>query len=78
MVDIDVLDAGDGVSAGDVDRLKQPFVRGDHARGGAMGPDLGLAIVERLAKWHSGKLRPVAAFRRRAVARVRLPLARGR
>ena len=38
MVDIDVLDAGDGVGAGDVDRLKQPFVRGDHARGGAMGP----------------------------------------
>ena len=39
MVDIDVLDAGDGVSAGDVERLKQPFVRGDHARGGTMGAE---------------------------------------
>ena len=78
MVDIDVLDAGDGVSAGDVDRLKQPFVRGDHARGGAMGAGLGLAIVERLAKWHGGSFDLLPRSGGGTVARVRLPLARGR
>ena len=75
MVDIDVLDAGDGVSAGDVERLKQPFVRGDHARGGAMGAGLGLAIVERLAKWHGGSFDLLPRSGGGTVARVRLPLA---
>ncbi len=75
MVDIDVLDAGDGVSAGDVERLKQPFVRGDHARGGTMGAGLGLAIVERLAKWHGGSFDLLPRSGGGTVARVRLPLA---
>ena len=75
MVDIDVLDAGDGVSAGDVERLKQPFVRGDHARGGAMGAGLGLAIVERLAKWHGGSFDLLPRSGGGTVARIRLPRA---
>jgi two-component system osmolarity sensor histidine kinase EnvZ len=49
-----VLDHGEGVSAADATRLKQPFVRGDSARGGAIGAGLGLAIVDRLARWHKG------------------------
>ena len=75
MVDIDVLDAGDGVSAGDVERLKQPFVRGDHARGGTMGAGLGLAIVERLAKWHGGSFDLLPRSGGGTVARIRLPRA---
>lgn len=75
MVDLDVLDAGGGVAAADVARLKQPFVRGDHARGGAMGAGLGLAIVERLAKWHDGSFDLLPRSGGGTVARLRLPLA---
>ncbi len=75
MVDIDVLDAGDGIKAEDSERLKQPFVRGDHARGGTMGAGLGLAIVERLAKWHGGSLDLLPRSGGGTVARLRLPLA---
>jgi two-component system, OmpR family, osmolarity sensor histidine kinase EnvZ len=53
-IEIAVIDHGEGVASADVDRLKQPFVRGDIARGGAMGAGLGLAIVDRLARWHDG------------------------
>jgi len=75
MVDIDVVDAGAGVRAADVERLKQPFVRGDHARGGAMGAGLGLAIVERLAKWHDGSFDLLPRSGGGTVARLRIPLA---
>ncbi len=75
MVDIDVLDAGDGVKAEDVERLKQPFVRGDQARGGAMGAGLGLALVERLAQWHGGSFDLLPRSGGGTVARLRLPVA---
>jgi len=75
MVDIDVLDAGDGVKAEDVERLKEPFVRGDQARGGVMGAGLGLALVERLAQWHGGSFDLLPRSGGGTIARLRLPVA---
>lgn len=74
MIEINVIDHGDGVAPEDAPRLMQPFVRGDAARGGAMGAGLGLAIVARLAAWHQASF----TIARRAgggnVAAIRLQL----
>jgi two-component system osmolarity sensor histidine kinase EnvZ len=53
----EVSDRGDGIDPVDVERLKQPFRRsvGD-ARGGPAGAGLGLAIVQRVAQAHGGRL----------------------
>ena len=75
IAEIDVLDAGAGVNAADVERLKQPFVRGDQARGGVMGAGLGLALVERLAQWHGGSFDLLPRAGGGTIARLRLPLA---
>ena len=75
IAEIDVLDAGAGVAADDVERLKQPFVRGDQARGGAIGAGLGLALVERLAQWHGGSFDLLPRPSGGTIARLRLPLA---
>ena len=75
IAEIDVLDAGEGVNAADVERLKQPFVRGDQARGGVMGAGLGLALVERLAQWHGGSFDLLPRASGGTIARLRLPLA---
>jgi two-component system osmolarity sensor histidine kinase EnvZ len=75
VAEIDVLDAGDGVAAADVERLKQPFVRGDQARGGPMGAGLGLALVDRLAQWHGGSFDLLPRDGHGMIARLRLPLA---
>lgn len=75
IAEIDVLDAGAGVAADDVERLKQPFVRGDQARGGVMGAGLGLALVERLAQWHGGSFDLLPRPDGGTIARLRLPLA---
>ena len=74
VAEIDVLDAGAGVAAVDVERLKQPFVRGDQARGGAMGAGLGLALVERLTQWHGGSFDLLPRAGGGTIARIRLPL----
>ena len=74
-VEIDVLDAGEGVAEADVERLKQPFVRGDSARGGTMGAGLGLALVERLPQWHGGSFDLLPRATGGTIARLRLPLA---
>jgi two-component system, OmpR family, osmolarity sensor histidine kinase EnvZ len=75
IAEIDVLDAGVGVAEADVERLKQPFVRGDSARGGVMGAGLGLALVERLAQWHGGSFDLLPRVTGGTIARLRLPLA---
>jgi len=53
---VEVLDRGPGIPQGAAERLKRPFTRLDHARGGAGGAGLGLAIVERVARSHRGTL----------------------
>lgn len=53
---LSVKDHGPGVPADQVERLKQPFTRLEAARTGASGAGLGLAIVERIARLHGGRL----------------------
>jgi len=50
-----VADHGPGVPPGLLERLGQPFLRGDPARGGG-GSGLGLSIVKRAAERHGGTL----------------------
>jgi two-component system osmolarity sensor histidine kinase EnvZ len=57
---IEVLDRGPGIPEGEAERLKRPFTRLDEARGGHGGAGLGLAIVERVARTHGGRLDLVA------------------
>jgi two-component system osmolarity sensor histidine kinase EnvZ len=55
-VEVDVMDRGPGVPTDEAERLKRPFTRLDEARGGKGGAGLGLAIVDRVARAHGGKL----------------------
>ena len=70
---LSVLDRGPGLNAAELERLFNPFIRGDSARGGK-GSGLGLAIVRRIAALHGGNVE----LRNRAggglEARVCLPL----
>ncbi len=54
-VAISVLDRGPGLDPEDLQRIFNPFYRGDQARGG-QGAGLGLAIVQRIAAQHGGKV----------------------
>jgi two-component system osmolarity sensor histidine kinase EnvZ len=53
---VEVRDRGPGIPAHEVERLKQPFTRQDASRAGRGGAGLGLAIVERVALAHGGRL----------------------
>ena len=54
---IGVRDRGVGIAAGDVDRIFEPFFRGDRSRTRATGGvGLGLAIARRIVEAHSGSL----------------------
>ena len=53
---VEVLDRGPGIPAGESERLKRPFTRLEESRAGAGGAGLGLAIVERVARAHRGRL----------------------
>ena len=53
---LSVLDRGPGIPESEVERLKQPFTRLDAARTGESGAGLGLAIVDRIARLHGGRL----------------------
>ncbi|AJE20003.1 ATP-binding protein [Azotobacter chroococcum] len=74
---LEVIDSGAGLGGRDAEALKQAFRRGENARGGAPGAGLGLAIAERIAREHGGRLelseRPGPGLR----ARIGLPLHRG-
>ncbi|REE85477.1 ATP-binding protein [Cupriavidus plantarum] len=52
-----VGDRGSGISPEALERLKEPFSRGDNARTQTKGTGLGLAIVDRIARLHGGTLR---------------------
>lgn len=71
---IAVLDRGPGIPPQDVERLKQPFARGETARSNAGGAGLGLAIVERIAKAHGGRLELLPRSGGGLAARIVLPL----
>ena len=55
-VSIEVRDRGPGIPDGDSEWLKPPFTRLDPSRRGPSGAGLGLAIVERIARAHGGRL----------------------
>jgi two-component system osmolarity sensor histidine kinase EnvZ len=57
---IEVRDRGPGIPQDHVERLKRPFARLDAARSNAVGAGLGLAIVDRIARSHNGRLELLA------------------
>jgi two-component system osmolarity sensor histidine kinase EnvZ len=71
---ITVLDRGPGIAPADAERLKQPFTRGEAARTGAGGAGLGLAIVERIARAHGGRLQLLPRDGGGLAARIVLPV----
>lgn len=73
-IDLEVADRGPGVPEADLERLFEPFVRGEASRGrDTGGTGLGLAIARNIAQSHGGRLwlepRPGGGL----VARLRLP-----
>ena len=72
VVHVSVLDNGPGIDECEVESLKRPFTRGSYSSG-ISGAGLGLAIVERIARFHGGAL---ALLRREGGglhARIELP-----
>jgi two-component system osmolarity sensor histidine kinase EnvZ len=70
---VNVADRGPGIPAGEAERLKRPFTRLDTARSGKNGAGLGLAIVERIAHSHGGRLELLPREGGGLLARLRLP-----
>ena len=68
-----VLDRGPGIAPADADRFRQPFTRGENARSNAGGAGLGLAIVERVARMHGGRLELLPRAGGGLAARIVLP-----
>ncbi|MDP1735742.1 MAG: ATP-binding protein [Sulfuritalea sp.] len=57
---IEVRDSGPGIPPEDAERVKRPFARLESARTNAAGAGLGLAIVDRIARSHNGRLELLA------------------
>ena len=53
---LSVLDRGPGIPPDRVEHVKQPFARLDESRSGSAGAGLGLAIADRVALLHGGRL----------------------
>jgi two-component system osmolarity sensor histidine kinase EnvZ len=72
-----VSDSGQGVEPDQVERLMRPFERGDTSRSGSGGAGLGLAIVDRIARAHHGRLQLMANRPTGLRAELRIPAAPG-
>lgn len=72
-VTIEVRDRGPGIPPQETDRLLRPFTRLDDARSNPTGAGLGLAIVDRIARQHSGYVELVPRDGGGLVARIVLP-----
>jgi two-component system osmolarity sensor histidine kinase EnvZ len=70
---VEVRDQGPGIPPGEAERLKRPFTRLDDSRSGGGGAGLGLAIVERTAQAHGGRLELAPREPRGLIARLILP-----
>lgn len=68
-----VLDRGPGIPPEEVGRVMQPFTRLDDARTDSSGAGLGLAIVDRVARMHGGKVELIPRPGGGLEARVELP-----
>lgn len=73
---IEVRDRGPGIPPQDVERMKRPFARLDAARTNAAGAGLGLAIVDRIARSHNGRLELLARPSGGLIARLVLKASR--
>lgn len=67
---LEVRDRGPGIPPELAEALKEPFARGDRARGHTEGAGLGLAIVERIARMHGARFELLARSGGGLVARV--------
>ena len=70
---IEVRDSGPGIPAAEVERMKRPFARLEAARTNAVGAGLGLAIVDRVARTHNGRLELLPRAGGGLIARLVLP-----
>jgi len=71
---IDVGDRGPGIPADQVERVKRPFTRLEEARSNTGGAGLGLAIVDRVARHHGGRLDLLPRDGGGLLARITLPV----
>jgi signal transduction histidine kinase len=72
-VDITVEDRGPGIAAADLPHLFEPFYRGRNAQ--TRGSGIGLAIVDRIARAHGGRVSVARRRERGAAFTLRLPVA---
>jgi two-component system osmolarity sensor histidine kinase EnvZ len=72
MLGIEVHDRGPGIPAAETERMKRPFTRLEAARSNTAGAGLGLAIVDRIARIHGGRLELAARAGGGLIARITL------
>jgi len=70
---IEVRDVGPGIPPPDVERMKRPFTRLEEARTDTSGAGLGLAIVDRIARSHGGRIDLQPRDGGGLIARIALP-----
>lgn len=75
-IQIDISDHGPGIPTSEIDHVKRPFTRLDSARSNVTGAGLGLAIVDRIARTHGGRLELLPRVGGGLIARIYLPALR--